>query len=83
MCQVDGLTLPNYESESFVRKRRVAPIDKNIFTQDVDGHASETAYRIKKNNKGVLVLQLYSTQSIAQPGGASLTHRARYRPTWR
>lgn len=64
---VDGLTLPNYKVKVLFEDAALPPIDKNIFTQDVDGHASETAYRIKKNNKGVLVLQLYSTQPIAQP----------------
>lgn len=64
---VDGLTLPNYKVKILFENTALAPIDKTIFTQDVDGRPSESSYRIKKNNKGILVLNLFSTQPIAQP----------------
>ena len=64
---VDGLSLPNYKVKVLFENSALPPIDKTIFTQDVDGRSSETAYRIKKNNKGVLVMNLFSTQPVAQP----------------
>jgi len=63
---VDGLTLPNYKVKVLFEDKNLVPIDKTIYTQDVDGKPSEVAYRIKKNNKNVLVMQIFSTQPIAQ-----------------
>lgn len=63
---VDGLTFPNYKVKVLFEDANLAPIDKNIFTQDADGIHSETAYRIKMNNKGQRVMQLYSTVPVTQ-----------------
>jgi hypothetical protein len=62
---VDGLTMPNYKVKVLFEDKST-PIDKNIFTMDVDDQPQEVAYRIKKNNKGERVMNLYSQKPVAQ-----------------
>lgn len=64
---VDGLTLPNYKVKVIFSDAALAPIDKTIYTADANGGPSEVVYRIKINNKGERVLNLYSAKSITQP----------------
>lgn len=64
---VDGLTLPTYKVKVLFADGSLTPIDKMIQTRDADDLPVEASYRIKRNNKGVLVLQFFSQQPIAQP----------------
>lgn len=64
---VDGLTLPTYKVRVMFENAAIPAIDKTIYTKDVDNIPSEASYRIKKNNKGIYVMNLFTTQPIAQP----------------
>lgn len=61
---VDGLTFPNYKVRILFENNAIPAIDKTIFTQDADGNPSVQAYRIKKNNKGQYVLNLFSAEAV-------------------
>lgn len=64
---VDGLSMPNYKVKVLFEDAQLPAIDKMLMVHDADDHPSEVAYRIKKNNKGVLVLQYFSSKPVAQP----------------
>lgn len=63
---VDGLTMPNYKVKVIFEDPALPAIDKMIQTVDVDGNPSEVAYRIRRNKKNELVMNVFSFTPIAQ-----------------
>jgi hypothetical protein len=58
--KVTGLTAPNYKFKVIFADQNIPSIDKNVFAKNADDQFTDASYAIKKNNKGVYVMNLSS-----------------------
>lgn len=76
--RVEMLPNPYYKCKVVFANKKIAPLEKNVMIEDVDGIMLDVNYRIKKDRKGRRSLRQYSAvpavQNMAPPAHCAVYH---------